>query len=37
MGSNTIAFVAHDGEELERELQLLAHLLDAVNAVAAKG
>jgi hypothetical protein len=36
MGSNTIAFVAHDGEELERELQVLAYLLDAVNAVAAK-
>jgi hypothetical protein len=37
MGSNTIAFVAHDGEELEKELQVLAYLLDAVNAVAAKG
>ena len=37
MTSNTIAFVSTDGEELEKELQVLAFLLDAVNAVASKG
>jgi hypothetical protein len=36
MGSNTIAFVAHDGEELEKELQVLAVLLAAVNTAASK-
>ena len=36
MGSKTIAFVAHDGEELEKELQVLDFLISAVNATASK-
>lgn len=36
MGSNTIAFVSTDGEELEKELQVLTFLLHAVNAAASK-
>jgi hypothetical protein len=36
MAANTVAFVAHDGEELEKELQVLEYLLNAVNTAASK-
>ena len=36
MAANTVAFVAHDGEELEKELQVLEFLLNAVNTAASK-
>ncbi len=36
MTSNTIAFVSTDGDDLDKELKVLAYLLDAVNAVAAR-